>query len=167
MIIDLKKIKDEQEIRLSHEYNPHRQELDFDDFYYTVPVKLEGSAYRQNESLEVKGHLTSTCRIICSRCLKEFNSDINEGFDLYFDITNKHEIDITDDIRELLIFLHSQQYLCSDKCKGICPGCGADLNKEPCACTDNKTGVSEEGLQSHLSELKKLKDKLNDIEKEK
>jgi len=103
MIIDLKKIKDEQEICLSHEYDPHRYELDFDDCRYTSPVKLEGSAYRQKESLEVKGRLVSTCQIMCSRCLKEFNRELHEAFDLYFDITNKHEIDITEDIREQLI----------------------------------------------------------------
>ena len=24
--------------------------------------------------------------------------------------------------------------LCSEDCKGLCPGCGADLNVEPCRC---------------------------------
>jgi uncharacterized protein len=26
--------------------------------------------------------------------------------------------------------------LCSNNCKGLCPSCGADLNKERCTCAD-------------------------------
>ena len=26
------------------------------------------------------------------------------------------------------------KHLCSEDCKGLCPGCGANLNVEPCRC---------------------------------
>ena len=42
------------------------------------------------------------------------------------------------DLEELLgdVFLLNMdtKNLCSQDCKGLCPGCGADLNREPCRC---------------------------------
>ena len=42
------------------------------------------------------------------------------------------------DLEELLgyVFLLNMdtKNLCSPDCKGLCPGCGADLNHEPCRC---------------------------------
>ncbi len=40
--------------------------------------------------------------------------------------------------------------LCTDNCKGICPGCGANLNEEACRC---KAG----GRQSPFAKLKLIK----------
>jgi uncharacterized protein len=100
--------------------------------------------------------------------LKELENPIDEEFDLYYDVTNKHELDITDDIREQLIFLHQQKYLCSDNCKGICPHCGKDRNSQPCDCEDSA------GIEEHtrvpakgFEQLNELKKKLHDREKEK
>lgn len=165
MIIDLKKIKDEQELRVSHEYDPIRCETEFDDWHYVEPVHLSAAVHRQNDVLDIKGILTSRCRITCSRCLKELEVPIEEEVDLCFEIANKHELDITDEIREQLIFLHTQQLLCSDDCQGLCPYCGQDRNTTPCSCSPDaiKPG-SENGL---FGQLNQIKDKLNDIEKEK
>jgi len=33
--------------------------------------------------------------------------------------------------------------LCREDCKGLCPGCGANLNIEPCRC-EKEHGVSHE-----------------------
>jgi hypothetical protein len=43
--------------------------------------------------------------------------------------------------------------LCREECKGLCPSCGADLNKGPCSCKGKKG-------DPRLAALKKLKDKL-------
>jgi uncharacterized protein len=43
--------------------------------------------------------------------------------------------------------------LCSEDCKGICPGCGANLNEEPCRCK------AERG-QSPFEKLKSIKEGL-------
>jgi uncharacterized protein len=40
--------------------------------------------------------------------------------------------------------------LCSQDCKGICPGCGANLNEEVCGCKANSR-------QSPFAKLKIIK----------
>ena len=44
-------------------------------------------------------------------------------------------IDIADEIAQQIIMAIPFKHLCSDGCKGLCPRCGADLNKKPCKCS--------------------------------
>jgi uncharacterized protein len=37
-------------------------------------------------------------------------------------------------LRELLMAELPDTAYCRQDCKGLCPGCGADLNREPCRC---------------------------------
>jgi len=163
MIINLNKIKDEQEIAIDHQYDPQNEQLEFDDCHYAEPITFSGSATRQLNSLHVKGNLDSTSVVMCSRCLSENSVKIHEEIDLFFDITNKHEIDITPEVREQLILLHPQQYLCDQQCKGICPICGVNKNENECSCSL----MSPEEVEKKNSTFLKLKEMLNDREKEK
>jgi uncharacterized metal-binding protein YceD (DUF177 family) len=44
------------------------------------------------------------------------------------------------------------RYICSPDCKGLCPGCGADLNNAPCTC--------EKPIDPRLQKLAVLKEKI-------
>ena len=57
--------------------------------------------------------------------------------------------------REAVILELPMRFLCSEDCKGLCPGCGSNLNNGPCDC------VKTEGDQ-RWAPLKKL---LNNDEK--
>jgi uncharacterized protein len=163
MIIDLKNINNEEKVAITHQYDSRQEELEFDDFHYTQPILLNASVFLQINSLQVSGTLTSECVVACSRCLKEETIKINENFDLFFDVEGKQEIDITPEIREYLIFLHEQKYLCSPTCKGICLLCGEDQNIKECSCATNAKNQSEHSNKSFA----KLKDMLNERKKEK
>ncbi|MBU1862529.1 MAG: DUF177 domain-containing protein [Candidatus Omnitrophica bacterium] len=158
MIIDLTHIKDEEEISLAHEYDPKHEELEFVDYRYTTGITLEGTALRQNDSVSVTGVIKWTCVITCSRCVKEFNSSVDEHFDFSYDVYDKKQIDITNDVREQVIFLHEQQYLCRPDCKGLCPTCGNNLNTGQCTCSHNEI------RENKFSQLKEI---LHDKKKEK
>ena len=47
----------------------------------------------------------------------------------------EEELDITDDVREEALLLLPMNLLCSPDCRGLCPQCGANLNRETCSCT--------------------------------
>ena len=51
------------------------------------------------------------------------------------------EVDITSDIREELLLTMPSRFLCSEECKGLCPGCGANLNDGKCTCGKKKKGI--------------------------
>ncbi|MEJ2198058.1 MAG: DUF177 domain-containing protein, partial [Desulfuromonadales bacterium] len=44
------------------------------------------------------------------------------------------EIDLRPDIQQEIIMAIPQQLVCEDACKGLCPNCGIDLNREQCTC---------------------------------
>ena len=37
-------------------------------------------------------------------------------------------------MQEVFLLEMDMKNLCSEDCKGLCSGCGADLNREPCRC---------------------------------
>jgi uncharacterized protein len=153
MIIDLTNVKDEEEIALHYEIEPSAYDLEFDDFHYTKKIVLEGMAKRLQDSLMVDGRLKSACEIYCSRCLKPLAKDIDEPLNVFIDIKGKQSVDLTDNVRENLVFLHDYQYLCCDACKGLCPQCGINLNDEQCTCSKKK---KEPEPHSSFAQLKTL-----------
>ena len=44
------------------------------------------------------------------------------------------EIDVGDLAYTAFILDMDTKHLCSEDCKGLCPGCGVNLNQEPCRC---------------------------------
>jgi uncharacterized protein len=54
-------------------------------------------------------------------------------------------------VSELVLAL-PLRYICNDECKGLCPGCGVNLNREECHC--------ETPVDPRLQKLKDLKEKI-------
>ena len=44
------------------------------------------------------------------------------------------ELEMDELMREVFLLEMDTKNLCSEECKGLCSGCGADLNVEPCRC---------------------------------
>ena len=45
-----------------------------------------------------------------------------------------YELDMDEVVTTAFILAMDTKNLCSDDCKGLCSGCGVDLNVEPCRC---------------------------------
>jgi uncharacterized protein len=75
----------------------------------------------------------------CGCCLEPFPMELSvkDVCHLYPNAEGQ-EIDITEDIREDLLLALPIVFKCSEKCKGICAGCGANLNTEKCSCKKTK-----------------------------
>jgi len=91
--------------------------------------------------------------LICDRCARGFQSEINSRFKLVYlfrlkfdgsenekeDVVYLHpetdKIELDDDIRDYAILAVPMKKLCSEECKGLCPNCGKNLNDGPCNCT--------------------------------
>lgn len=91
---------------------------------------------------------------ICSRCLEEYTLALEQPF-LYVltprvaageaatrltadDIAQSYydgeEIDLTPLVYEQTILALPTRPLCAEGCRGLCAGCGANLNAGPCGC---------------------------------
>ncbi len=96
----------------------------------------------------------------CDRCLQEFGKELTSELKIYYEVgsgryinpdiseeeksanyrsykTSDGNIDISDDIREVLLLALPMKNLCSENCKGFCSGCGNDLNQIECVCEKN------------------------------
>ena len=50
---------------------------------------------------------------------------------------SEEEINLSPYIREQVLLALPMRPLCDDDCRGLCAGCGADLNYEPCRCVSS------------------------------
>lgn len=94
-----------------------------------------------------RGTLTTRVPGVCRRCLAPVEVGVSAPIDLLFtedaltddpsawviepDAT---ELDLAPTVRELLILSVPAFVLCREDCRGLCPGCGEDLNVGSCVC---------------------------------
>ena len=130
-VIDYKEGVPEQ---LETAYDPKELDLDFVDLHYIQKVELKGTAERIRQTVTFQGILNSCTEQVCARCLDKIQNKISAPFDLSYDIQGRETVDTTDDLRDILILGHPERFLCRIDCKGICAGCGANLNQGACRC---------------------------------
>lgn len=120
------------------------------DFYgrtpITRPILAEGRVTNHAGALVLEGTARSVLDLTCDRCGKEFSREKVVQLDslvaqeledeendeiLLLDGT---QLDLDDVVTTAFVLAMDTKNLCSDDCKGLCAGCGADLNREPCRC---------------------------------
>jgi len=86
--------------------------------------------------LLVSGTAEVRIRARCSRCGEFFSTIVREPSFLraYSLAGGVQEIDVTPDLREALVLRIPIYPLCREDCRGLCPRCGANLNREQCTC---------------------------------
>ena len=135
-------------------------------------LQLRVSARSSGAKIIVNGTLEAEVDALCSRCVKPFRQHFTSDFQETFTVVpgstepddpvqaaveTANELTVTGDylyLDEFLrqIFIPAQQYnpLCKTDCLGLCPGCGADLNNEPCRC------AAEPEIDARLIKLKEF-----------
>jgi uncharacterized protein len=122
--------------------------------------RVQGRAelLRVSSGILVRGEFTTACHLVCSRCLKPFSQmlrfrteeefspsiDIASGEALPltedpsgFRIDDHHVLDLTELIRQHTLLAAPMKPLCQPDCAGLCPHCGANLNRQRCRCSDD------------------------------
>jgi uncharacterized protein len=110
---------------------------------------------RTQRSVLVKCVLDTEVELICNRCLRRFRHplkikfeeeyvptvDIHSGATLpppddagSFTIDERHNIDLTEAIRQYSLMAVPMKALCNENCAGLCPKCGKNLNLGKCDC---------------------------------
>lgn len=108
----------------------------------TVMLKGELSGYLQGRCGRCGVHVEEefSCRFeYLVTAQKEVVSDVPEVECADDDVNTlyllKPEIDIDEILREQAYLESPVRMLCSESCKGVCQGCGAQLNSESCSCS--------------------------------
>ena len=99
------------------------------------PITVKAKIERVDDQIIAHTKVSADFGYLCSRCLEDFHEvqEIEYYFD--FDLTPEVEyVDLGEEIRQEMILANPARILCKKDCKGICPGCGVNLNLEKCKC---------------------------------
>ena len=145
MVIDVKKLKYSGKATCSFhfEYEADDSAITLPDAVYSAPVSVTGTLTLGGNAVFVEGEIAYSLNAKCSRCLAdvifhnvvEFDETYSENKDdedayLY----SKGLVDLTEMVNEKLLLSFPYSVLCKEDCKGICVGCGVNLNYEDCKC---------------------------------
>ena len=114
-----------------------------DGLNFSEPVEIHAHVERAEDVVLAKVEATSKVATFCSRCMEPLKERWQSKFMLDFPVDPSVEfIEMSEDIRQEILLSTPLKFLCSQDCQGLCPGCGANLNKEKCTCK-NKNNKKE------------------------
>ncbi|HXE75850.1 MAG TPA: DUF177 domain-containing protein [Candidatus Xenobia bacterium] len=125
------------------------------DFRQVAPLRAEGWAELLGNEIRLAGKLATRLELTCARCLEPVAQEVAAGFDLLYrpvsTISREEELSLTGEDLELGFYVGQglfladalaeqvhlalpMKMLCREECRGLCPHCGANLNRERCKC---------------------------------
>jgi uncharacterized protein len=128
------------------------------DFGFPRFLDVDLVYYRSGQEIFFKGSFTGVLEGSCSRCLSSYLFPLNKEFDfvlspdpsrsgrkteelrwqdLGLSYYATEEINLAPLIREQVMLALPTRPLCKENCRGLCGGCGANLNHESCVCMDS------------------------------
>jgi len=106
--------------------------------------------------IRVRGRISGILECDCDRCLEAFSLPVSGDFDLVYSPADADApggdagiapadtdvgyyegagLDLADAVREQVLLWLPMQRHCRESCKGICPVCGQNRNREDCGCS--------------------------------
>jgi len=112
-----------------------------------VPCRIELDYRQTSGTFHFHGRLDGAYPSECVRCLDPVNVSVRGEFDLLVrrgehggetadDLVvlspSEHHVDLSPVIRETFVLNEPMIVLCTESCRGLCPDCGANWNRETC-----------------------------------
>jgi len=130
---------------------------------FSSKVDVEVTLEKSNRQIYLKATIRTTKQCTCDRCLGEFTLPLSNSYQMFYvyDTTtpagynedevkvispDTSEIDITEDVRQMVLLAVPMKTLCREDCAGLCPVCGSNLNYERCECEENEGDTRWEEL---------------------
>lgn len=144
MILDLKKLKrsGKDQSDFFFLYSPEQELTQLPFAKVVLPIRINGTISLTGEhSAYLEGEVNFSIEGECTRCLtqtkKDYLLEFSEGVDENnldgYSVKND-TIDLTKIVDDLIMINSPITFLCKEDCKGICLGCGVNLNQGQCKC---------------------------------
>jgi len=109
------------------------------------------------KDIRLNGELSTSLAMECARCLEPVVLEVKRDFDLLYRPlgvdAGRAELSVTraeaeisyyqgegllleDALREQVLLAVPLKAICRQDCRGLCPQCGANLNREQCSCAE-------------------------------
>ena len=136
------------------------------DYAVEGPFRFLAEAYKSGDDVLLAGKFGGAIAVECGRCLQRYRHALSEGFRLVLEPAGERQpsdpegakalvrdgLCLGDDLElgwyrgtevrldtfftELISLALPLQPLCDEECKGLCPRCGVDRNREDCGCEE-------------------------------
>lgn len=130
---------------------------------FEEPVKLNLVLTNINNTIFVEGDISAKLRLACGNCLDTFSFPVQADFsETYYNEGREgiepgefytpysgDKLDLTPEVVKSVILVLPMRIVCRQDCKGLCPSCGGNKNRENCDC-------ARETVDPRLEMLKKL-----------
>jgi uncharacterized protein len=173
-----KKSKEGIKIRISglsdgiHEYHISAEPsiIGLDDTFSST-IEIDAKIDKTARQIYLTTNITASGRFQCDRCLDEFDQPVAGSYAVCYvhneaDVRSNPdeefitisldtvELDLTENIRETILFSVPLKLLCKDTCRGLCPQCGTNKNLEACNCAQETSNPRWQGLQDLMKQRK-------------
>jgi uncharacterized protein len=156
MLLDLSKLHGKRE-HVERTFQPSLFEPQDDDYRVDTPVEVSLDVEKTGAGIfRVSGRAVTRLILECGRCLDEVEVPVDARFELRYmpeepatAAASEHEIrdddlttafyregtlDVIEMLREQFQLALPMKPLCAESCRGLCPECGANLNRTECGC---------------------------------
>lgn len=142
------------------------------EFRVVAPADLDLEISKDASKVRLNGRVRTTLELDCGRCLEPFSVPVDAAIDVLLlpaaANTGKDEQEVAaddlgvsfyrDDAVDLGELMREQFYLalpmkplCRAECRGLCPVCGANRNRETCSCQSEWVDPRLEALKRFTS----------------
>lgn len=117
---------------------------------------------RDNEKIKAKGNIHTVVSIPCARCLEPFDLKIDSPFtitllpvraielagesldqdDMEYSFYEGNSVDVAKILMEQVNLFIPIKPVCAPSCRGLCPLCGVNFNREQCQCERSHNEIS-------------------------
>jgi len=158
----------EHPVRFDEVFGPGKIDYQSEGFRQVTDLNVAGVASLLDTEIQVKGRLITELEMPCARCLEPSRQLVRRSFDLTYqplvEAPKADELEVPpgeeevgfyqgegllleDLAREQVLLTLPMRTLCRDDCKGLCPQCGGNRNKEACKCEAHLTDARWDALK--------------------
>ena len=155
MLLDLSKLHNRRD-HFERTFPPSAFDQQDEAYRVASPVELSMDIEKAEPGVfRVQGRAMTRLMLECGRCLDAMEVPVDARFELRYvpqeqnrgedereiaedDLTTafyrEGTLDVVDMLREQFQLALPMKPLCAESCRGLCPECGANLNRGNCAC---------------------------------
>jgi|SRR5262245_43961335 len=175
MLLDLRALRGGGSEDVTRRYQPEAFPKADSDFKIVEPVDLAIRVTKDAQKVRLTGRMRTTLEVDCSRCLEPFRVPVDADLDQLFlpegarivsasdddeddgqqadagvSFYKEDTIDLAELMRDEFYLALPMKPLCQDDCKGLCPVCGVNRNRETCTCKIEWVDPRMESLRTLL-----------------
>lgn len=173
MLLDVSRLRPGVET-VTRRFDPSAFGPDEAEFAVAAPVDFAAEVQKDEQKIRLVGRVATTLSASCSRCLEPFPIPVEASFDVLLlpasaaaskddereiaeedlgvSFYRDDTIDLGDVMREQFYLALPMKPLCSADCRGLCPVCGINRNRESCTCQTEWVDPRLEGLKRFIQE---------------